>query len=142
MALLYVFSTAAIAWILWTSISLLLNYRAARKLALPIIISPLSALNPLWMLTLKLFPVLPGFLQLFPFGLGKWARCSYIGWTFQDKCALHDELGLVFVLVTPSGNELWVADPNTAHIVLSKRKEYVKPTEMYSEYQRPKSDSR
>jgi hypothetical protein len=132
MAFLYLLSTATIAWILWTSNSLFLNYQVARKLALPIVISPLSALNPLWMLTLKLLPVLPGYLQILPFGLGKWARCTYIGWTFQDKCALHDELGLVFVLVTPSGNELWVADPNTAHIVLSKRKEYTKPTDMYS----------
>lgn len=132
MAFLYLLSTATIAWILWTSKSLFLNYQVARKLALPIVISPLSALNPLWMLTLKLLPVLPGYLQILPFGLGKWARCTYIGWTFQDKCALHDELGLVLVLVTPSGNELWVADPNTAHIVLSKRKEYTKPTDMYS----------
>ncbi len=132
MAFLYLLSAATIAWILWTSISLFLNYQVARKLALPIVISPLSALNPLWMLALKLLPVLPRFLQMLPFGLGKWARCTYIGWTFQDKCALHDELGLVFVLVTPSGNELWVADPNTAHIVLSKRKEYTKPTDMYS----------
>jgi hypothetical protein len=132
MAFLYLLSTATIARILWTSISLFLNYQVARKLALPIVISPLSALNPLWMLALKLLPVLPRFLQMLPYGLGKWARCTYIGWTFQDKCALHDELGLVFVLVTPSGNELWVADPNTAHIVLSKRKEYTKPTDMYS----------
>ncbi len=132
MAFLYLLSAATIAWILWTSISLFLNYQVARKLALPIVISPLSALNPLWMLALKLLPVLPRFLQMLPYGLGKWARCTYIGWTFQDKCALHDELGLVFVLVTPSGNELWVADPNTAHIVLSKRKEYTKPTDMYS----------
>ncbi len=132
MAFLYLLGTATIAWILWTSISLFLNYQVARKLALPIVISPLSALNPLWMLALKLLPVLPRFLEMLPFGLGNWARCTYIGWTFQDKCALHDELGLVFVLVTPSGNELWVADPNTARIVLSKRKEYTKPTDMYS----------
>lgn len=57
-----------------------------------------------------------------------------MGWTFQDKYALHEELGLAFVLVTPSGNELWLADPGAAHVVLSKRKEYPKPAAMYSKF--------
>ena len=134
MAFLYLFSTLAIAWFLWTSFSLLRNYQAARKMSLPIILSPLNALNPLWMLTLKSFPGLPRIIQALPLGLGKWARCTYMGWTFHDKYALHDELDLVFMLVTPSGNELWVGDPNTAHHVLSKRKEYHKPTAMYSKF--------
>ena len=135
MAFLYLFSTAAVAWVAWTLVSLLVNYLAARKLTLPIIISPLNALNPLWMLVQKLFPVLITILPKLPFGLGKWARCTYMGWTFQDKYALHVELGLVFVLVTPSGNELWVADPDVAHMVFAKRKEYHKPTAMYSKYE-------
>ena len=135
MAFIYLLGTAAIAWTLWTTISLLLNYQAARKFALPIIISPVNALNPLWMLTHKFVPLLSRIPRSLPFGLGRWAKCTYMGWTFQDKYALHNELGLVFTLVTPSGNEVWVADPNVAHLVLSKRKEYIKPNDMYSKYQ-------
>ena len=135
MAFSQVFSAVAVAWIAWTSLSLFLNYQAARKLALPIIVSPLNALNPFWMLTLKIIPSLPRFLQLLPFLWGRWPRCTYMGWTFQDKYALHVELGLAFVLVTPSGNELWIADPDAAHLVLSKRKDFHKPTAMYSMYQ-------
>ena len=134
MAFLYLLSAAVVAWVSWISISLLLNYLAARKLALPIIISPLNALNPLWLLTLKFIPGLPWIFQTLPFGLGKWARCTYMGWTFDDKYALHAQLGLLFTLVTPSGNEIWVADPGVAHMVLSKRKEYHKPGAMYSTY--------
>ena len=56
-----------------------------------------------------------------------------MGWSFDDKHALHDELGDVFIVVTPGGNEVVVADPETAHVVFSRRKEYIKPAAMYGE---------
>ena len=54
-----------------------------------------------------------------------------MGWTFQDKYAVHNEFGNAFTLVTPSRNEIILADPEAAHGVLSRRKEYIKPAEMY-----------
>ena len=59
-----------------------------------------------------------------------------MGWSFQDKHALHDELGPVFLIVTPGGNEITVADPETAHTVLTRRKEFIKPAVMYGMYSR------
>ena len=54
-----------------------------------------------------------------------------MGWSFDDKHALHDELGDVFTVVTPGGNEVVIANPETAHVVLARRKEYIKPAVMY-----------
>jgi len=114
----------------WTIISIISNFNTARKIGLPVIISPLSPLNPLWILTYRTFPFVLSLRHL-PFGLGKWARCTSLGWAFQDKHALHDELGPVFILVTPSGNEITVADPQATHTILSRRKEFIKPAIMY-----------
>ena len=127
---LFVFASLLFATLAWTLISVIYNYNAARKVGFPIVISPVSPLNPLWILTSRAFPRILSLRHL-PFGLGKWARCTYIGWTFQDKHALHDELGPIFVVVTPSGNEVTVADHQAAHTILSRRKEFIKPAVMY-----------
>ncbi|KAL8796096.1 MAG: hypothetical protein Q9195_001428 [Heterodermia aff. obscurata] len=39
-----------------------------------------------------------------------------MGWSFDDKHALHDELGDAFIVVTPGGNEVVIANPETAHV--------------------------
>ncbi|KAL8687428.1 MAG: hypothetical protein Q9224_005156, partial [Gallowayella concinna] len=54
-----------------------------------------------------------------------------MGWAFEDKYQLHNELGPLFTLVTPAGNEVIVADPEVAHAVLARRKDFVKPAVMY-----------
>ena len=50
---------------------------------------------------------------------------------FHDNYAIHKELGKVFVLVTPSTNQVIVADPEVAYSIMTRRKEYMKPTIMY-----------
>lgn len=130
MNLIFVLASIIFASLSWTLFSVISNYNTARKIALPVIISPVSPLNPLWILTYRAFPFVL-LLKHLPFGLGKWARCTYMGWTFHDKHALHDELGPIFVVVTPSGNEVSVADPQVTHNILSRRKEFIKPAVMY-----------
>lgn len=130
MSLVMILSTAITAWGLWNFLALLLNYNAARHIGLPVIIGPFSPMNPFWILATRTLPIVR-LLNSSPFGLGKWTRCTYMGWSFDDKCALHKELGRAFTLVTPGSNEVWIADPDAAHAVLSRRKEYVKPRAMY-----------
>ena len=127
---LILLGTASLAWILWTGSAILKNYGIARRIGLPIVISPVSALNPFWIISYRVFPAILS-LQKLPFGLGTWTRCTPMGWAFKDKHALHDKLGSLFIVVTPAGNELTVAEPSVAHAVLTRRKEYVKPAIMY-----------
>ena len=54
-----------------------------------------------------------------------------MGWQFDDKRAIHDELGPAFVLCTPGINEVIVADPTAVHTILTRRKDFVKPGIMY-----------
>lgn len=125
-----VFASIVFGSISWTLFSIITNYNAARKIGLPIVISPVASLNPLWILTYRAFPSVL-FLKHLPFGLGTWARCTFMGWHFHDKHALHDEFGPVFIIVTPGGNEVTVADPQAAHLIFSRRKEFIKPAAMY-----------
>ncbi|MCJ1312350.1 hypothetical protein MMC25_006024 [Agyrium rufum] len=54
-----------------------------------------------------------------------------MGWQFKDNGAIHRELGDCFVLVTPGMNEVIVADPMTAHSILTRRKDFLKPAALY-----------
>ena len=54
-----------------------------------------------------------------------------MGWAFQDKHALHDDSVPVFLIVTPTGNVLSVADPGAVSAVLTKRKDFTKLAAMY-----------
>ncbi|KAL8911697.1 MAG: hypothetical protein Q9171_003187 [Xanthocarpia ochracea] len=56
-----------------------------------------------------------------------------MGWAFEDKHKLHDEVGPLFTLVTPAANEVTVADPEVAHTVLARRKDFIKPAVMYEQ---------
>lgn len=132
MAFILIFTTCVLAFLLWTSTSIFRNYVIARRIGLPIVISPVSTLNPLFILLYRGFPAILS-LEYLPFGLGTWARCTWMGWPFQDKYKIHDELGPLFILVTPAANEVTVAKPEVAHAVLARRKDYIKPAAMYGE---------
>ena len=67
-----------------------------------------------------------------PSWLGKWTRCGHVAWMFHDQYRLHKELGRIFVLVTPSVNQIIVADPEVAYSTMLRRKEFIKPIDMYS----------
>jgi len=125
-------SSVLLAWFLWMFTSLVKNYWIARKIGLPMIISPATPLNPLWIICYRVFPQVL-LLKHLPWGLGRWARCTFMGWTFNDKYALHDELGELFAVVSPGAIEVIVADPQAAHAVLARRKDYIKPAVMYEQ---------
>ncbi|MCJ1318707.1 hypothetical protein MMC15_004037 [Xylographa vitiligo] len=56
-----------------------------------------------------------------------------MGWQFDDKYAVHQKLGGAFILVTPSVNELILADPEAITQVQARRKDFVKPPLMYEQ---------
>jgi cytochrome P450 len=106
----------------WTS-----NYIAARKIGLPILLSPFSWQEPLYMLLGSHL----SFLRHLPFGLGAWTQYSLLGWPLHSSYHLHHKLGPAFTIVSPAKNEITVADPVAAEELLSKYKVWTKPSELY-----------
>ena len=135
MNLLLVIFTVCCAFSLWTILSIFKNYISARTTGLPIVISPFTPLNPLYIILCRSFPSFLSFSRRLPFGLGVWARCTYIGWAFDDKHAIHDkrEYGPIFILVTPGGNEVVIADGHATHAIFARRKDFIKPAIMYDQ---------
>ncbi|CAN8096634.1 unnamed protein product [Discula destructiva] len=100
------------------------NLRAARKTGLPILISPVDLLNPLWIIFQK--PLVPLLVKL-PFGLGAWTRYNTMSWYFTDKYRVHEEYGKVFLKVSPDWIELHSADPEVNAQIFARRKDFEKP---------------
>ncbi|WDK14856.1 cytochrome P450 [Colletotrichum graminicola] len=101
--------------------SLLRNYQAAKHLQIPIIITPVSWQQPLWML---LGETVGRPIQRLP--LCRWSLYSRFGWQMYDKYRLHANLGPVFVIVSPADNEVVVSDPEVATRILHKWRQFPK----------------
>lgn len=112
-------------------IKLVTNYNKAVQTGLPFVISPVDPMNSLWVISQKLFLPL---IKHLPFGLGAFTRYSVRGWVYYDKYKMHAELGDACINVTPGENMLYIADPGAADDVFSRRKDFVKPLRLYSEF--------
>lgn len=104
------------------------NYFAARKIGLPILISPFSWQDPFYML----FGHHLSLLRYLPFGLGAWTQYSEMGWQLQSGYDLHHRFGPAFTIVSPWKNEIIVADPTTSEEVVSRWKVWIKSPELYA----------
>jgi cytochrome P450 len=127
MAWLFVLSLCFSAYFLWTAYTFFQNYRKARQLKLPILISPFNPLSPFWALFHKqLVPVL----KSLPFDIAGSVRYSYVGWPFDDKYAIHQRFGDAFLVINAAFVELYIAEGEAIDAVVSRRKDFPKPVEL------------
>ena len=128
MYLTILLSTVVIAIFVSQLANLIQNYRIARRLRLPILITPVSWQNPLWVLVGRRF----SFLKSLPFNLGAWTQYSLLGWQMHDNYHMHEKLGPAFVIVSPQKNVIIVGDAETASDVLTNWRSYVKANDLYN----------
>lgn len=129
MTFLTVLLCALLAVALWTTYGLIVNYRKARGIGLPIVFSPVDTFSPLWAITR---PFASPVLKRLPFKIGEFARYSYVGWPWEHKYAMHARLGDAFVVVTPASCEVIIADASAGSDVLKRSKDFPKRKEVYA----------
>lgn len=128
-------------WLIWslallsaylaasTALSLATNYAAARRTGLPLVVSPVSKLNPLWLLAQR--RLAPWMRRNLPSALTSWTRHNTLSWFFDDKYLLFSELGgsgsRTWLHVTPGELELHCADPAVSAQVFGRRADFDKP---------------
>jgi cytochrome P450 len=117
-----------VCYLVWSAWRWQINYAEARKIGLPILISPVNPMGPLWMSTKDfLVPIL----TRLPFGLGEWAIRADIGWTYYERFRVHAKYGEAFIIVSPGENEIILAEPNAADDVTRRRNDFIKNPAMY-----------
>lgn len=118
-----------LAYALHSSICLLRNYRAARKLGVPVRIIPVDHINPLWSLASQRVVSL---LRRLPFGLGdnNITKYNYLGFEIPLRWKIHEEMGDVFVLCSPARNWLYLGNPDIITGMLKRNNDFPHDSEL------------
>ncbi|KAI0395152.1 cytochrome P450 [Xylariaceae sp. FL0594] len=119
---------AAIAWTVYSWTCLLLNYRSARKLGIPLRVLPISHGNPFWMLVDSRVVQL---VRRLPSGDNSFTRYNWRGWEVGDRCRSHLEMGDVYMQVTPGKNWLYICNPDALLDMFRRRSDFPRPLEIY-----------
>lgn len=104
----------------------------ARKTGLPYTLVPFLETEFLGKLLTPL--IRPLFTQRLLRGEGwpRWIRFSILDWAWEEKRRVHEELGDVFIVVSPEGLICYSADADMCWDVMNRRNEFLKPRDKYS----------
>ncbi|KAK4117833.1 cytochrome P450 [Canariomyces notabilis] len=113
------------AFVVQTITGLLRNYAAARTIGVPIRFIPISPLNPFWVLVDR---KALSFLRRLPFlRNSSFARYNWRGWEVADRYRSHQEIGDLWVLVTPFKNWIYVNDPEALNSIFRRGSDFPRP---------------
>ena len=111
---------------LYFSYGLLVNYNAARKTGLPLIILPFDSGNPLWMIFDRKIVQL---VRRIPFCSGTFTRFNWRGWEIRDRYRAHQQLGDAIFFVTPGRNYLQICDAEAVSEIFQRKADFRHPPE-------------
>jgi hypothetical protein len=123
MALAILVSMLALPLVLigWSTLSLKANIAKAKAVGFPILVRWVTPTNPLWMFWGS---SLVRICRRYGIATDSFDRFYLFGWEGNERYRVHAELGDVFMLVTPGGNWLYIADPDAAWDCLKRPKEF------------------
>lgn len=115
----------ALGLLAWYFFELPHNYKKATRSGLPVYLCPVSPISPAWLVLVSLmgYSTLEKLLPRFIFDR---VKLTIPGWEFHCKHTVHDRFGDVFILVSPGCNTVFVGDPEIAHDVLNRRRDFGK----------------
>ncbi|KAF3019774.1 hypothetical protein E8E14_011522 [Neopestalotiopsis sp. 37M] len=105
--------------------SLIKNYNTARTIGIPIRVIPFSPFNPLWSLFDK---KVVGLLRRLPLvGENTITRYAWRGWDLEDRWRCHEEMGDIFIFVTPHYNMIQINDPDATNSIFKRSADFPRP---------------
>lgn len=132
MGFLIVLFSLIVAFSSWMIFKLVQNYVEARKIGLPILITPIPVVGAVW--TLAEYRMRP-LLKKLPFGICSFIDYSGLEWMWRERYTFHKRLGPAFIVVTPYELLIVVADATAADDILSRRKEFIKSETFYKPFE-------
>lgn len=117
----------ALAYIVWTIVCLEANVRKARGFKVPIVRLPIDPNNIFWLLVQ---PQIWKILDRLPFdwfSYPRFVRFSRRGWFFNERAKVHEELGPIYVHVSPMALNLHFADPDVIRDIVTRRGDFQRP---------------
>ncbi|KIX96695.1 uncharacterized protein Z520_07414 [Fonsecaea multimorphosa CBS 102226] len=115
-----------LAWLAARTYGLVVNYRQARRLGIPVVVIPFSWQDDWWILLYPYFR----YLRHLPV-IGYMFVFSYHSWAQDERYRPHQTYGDVFIVVSPEKNEIVVNDPVAAVELQTQYKSWIKPPPLY-----------
>ncbi|QSZ28553.1 hypothetical protein DSL72_003051 [Monilinia vaccinii-corymbosi] len=115
----------ALAFFTWYLSAFPCHYMAARKSGLPVRLGLWSSANPFWLIACTLVGYYT-FSNILPRFIFDRVKITIPAWEHYCKYSVHEKWGTSFILVSPSGNTIYVGDPEIAEEVLTRRKAFPK----------------
>ncbi len=112
-----------LATAVWYLSALPRNYRNARKSGLPVYFCPVNPNSPVWLVLVAVVGY-SRMARILPRPLFDRIKLTIPGWEYRCRYSVNEQLGATFILVSPGSNTVFIADPEIAHAVLSRRKDF------------------
>lgn len=125
---------SSLATALFLLYRLLVNYNAARKTDLPIIVLPVDCGNPLWLIVDR---KIAQWIRRIPVGSGTFTRFNWRGWEIWDRYKAHQQLGDGILFVTPGKNYLQLCDAEAVSEIFQRRADFLRPPEATGKFLLP-----
>jgi hypothetical protein len=123
------FTTLLIALATWYVAKTAIVYNEARKLGLPIVVTPMERmLHPILGILLMPFSSL---IRRLPYNLGEYVDFDLWEWRFRNRNKHHQRLGPIFLVINTSGIKVVLADGVACEDMLRRYKEFIKPEVFY-----------
>lgn len=123
MSVLFALLGAPVAWITWTIISLIISYREARKIGLPILVTPVNKSFVWVVLQVPLRPLLEKYLPdsiFFRFELSTYGFEGRVGNKIRER------LGPSWLLVGPGMIEFWTTDSEISKTITIRHADFTR----------------
>lgn len=123
----------ALAYLVWTLVSLEANLRKARALQVPVVRIPFSVDSNIWVIFQPLaWAVLEHCVPVQWSSYPDFIRFSHRNWHFLEKSRPTARFGPIWALVSPTGISLHVVDPDAINEIFARWKDFVRPVHKYS----------
>jgi cytochrome P450 len=115
--------------VVWSAQSLYANKRKAQATGLPLLVRWVSPINPLWMI---FGSGIVHKCRALGIGTKNFHRFYMFGWEGNERHLVHQELGSVFMLVSPGGIWMIVNDAQVMAEVIQRRADFRRNMEQFA----------
>ncbi|KAF5989250.1 cytochrome P450 monooxygenase 3A7 [Fusarium coicis] len=126
---LYAIGGLLLAFVGLSTLQLLYNYKKAKAIGLPVLITPIDPSNvPYLLCSSFLEPLLR---KILPFGLGNFVEYNSRDWNYEQIHDLQERIGDTFIIVSPKQIRVFTGNAKASDDLCRRRRDFVKAVALY-----------
>lgn len=129
LSILHISLYLSLSYLGLNALQLALNYRKAKAIGLPVLLTPVDPSNVPWILCSSwLEPLLR---KCLPFGWGDFVEYNTRDWNYDKIFALQERIGDTFTIASPKQIRVFTANARAADDLCRRRRDFLKAVALY-----------